>query len=94
MIQTSRTDTQKVTEVSDQIVLTAQVAMGTAKTDIQEAFQRRARAEAGVTPVAFDGAEVMLGGAVHSRAERSPARRTARATPGVHRVIDHMTVVD
>jgi osmotically-inducible protein OsmY len=80
--------------VSDQISLKTQVATQTVKSDIEEAFQRRARADAGVISVAIDGAEVTLGGTVHSWSERSLARRTAWATPGVHRVIDHMTVVD
>jgi osmotically-inducible protein OsmY len=83
-----------VTGVSDQIVLKAQVATRTVKADIEEAFQRRARADAGVISVAIDGAEVTLAGAVHSWSERSLARRTAWATPGVQRVIDHMTVVE
>jgi osmotically-inducible protein OsmY len=93
-VQSSVRALEGVTGVGGRIVLKAQAATSTVKADIEEAFERRARADAGVISVAIDGAEVTLGGAVHSWAERSLARGTARATTGVHRVIDHMTVVD
>ncbi|MET0208853.1 MAG: BON domain-containing protein [Burkholderiaceae bacterium] len=83
-----------VTGVSDQIVLKAKVSMRAVKADIEIALQRRAHTEARDISVAIDGTDVTLAGTVHSWSERSLARRTAWSTPGVHRVIDHMTVVD
>lgn len=83
-----------VTGVSDQIVLKGKVSTNAVKSDIEVALQRRAHAEAQDISVSVSGTEVTLAGTVHSFSERSLARRTAWSTPGVHRVVDHMTVVD
>lgn len=83
-----------VTGVSDQIVLKAKVSMTAVKADIDAALLRRAHAEARDISVVIAGTDVTLAGTVHSWSERSLARRTAWSTPGLHRVIDHMTVVD
>lgn len=83
-----------VTGVSDQILLKGKVSITSVKSDIEVALQRRAHAEAQDILVSVEGTEVTLAGTVHSLSERSLARRTAWSTPGVHRVVDHMTVVD
>lgn len=92
--QSSLRSLMGVTGVSDQIVLKGKVSTNAVKSDIEVALQRRAHAEAQDISVSVDGAEVTLAGTVHSLSERSLARRTAWSTPGVHRVVDHMTVVD
>ena len=81
-----------VTGVSDQIALKGRVSLSAVKADIEAALHRRAHAEAQDIAVSVDGTDVTLTGTVHSLSERSLARRTAWSTPGVHRVIDHMTV--
>jgi osmotically-inducible protein OsmY len=92
--QSSLRSLMGVTGVSDQIVLKGEVSTNAVKSDIEMALQRRAHAEAQDISVSVNGAEVTLAGTVHSMSERSLARRTAWSTPGVHRVVDHMTVVD
>lgn len=83
-----------VTGVSDQIVLKDQVSTTVVKADIEKALQRRARSHAQDIGVSVDGDEVTLSGAVQSWSERSLARQAVWSTPGVHRVVDHMTVAD
>ena len=92
--QSSLRSLMGVTGVSDQIVLKGKVSTNAVKSDIEVALQRRAHAEAQDISVSVSGAEVTLAGTVHSLSERSLARRTAWSTPGVHRVVDHMAVVD
>ena len=92
--QSSLRSLMGVTGVSDQILLKGKVPTTAVKSDIEVALQRRAHAEAQDISVSVSGAEDTLAGTVHSLSERSLARRTAWSTPGVHRVVDHMTVVD
>jgi osmotically-inducible protein OsmY len=92
--QASMRSLKGVTGVSNQIALKSTVSMKAMKTDIQDALQRCARPDAGDIMVSIDDTQVTLAGRVHSWSERSLARRTAWGTPGVHRVVDRMTIVD
>lgn len=62
------------------------------KEEIEAALKRRAHDEAKKIGVAVSGANVTLSGVVPDWHERSIARDTAWSTPGVHTVVDNMTI--
>ncbi len=62
------------------------------KTDIEAAIKRRALADVANVSVSVTGADVTLSGTVHSWSERELATDAAWCTPGVRKVVDHMTV--
>jgi osmotically-inducible protein OsmY len=62
------------------------------KSDIEAALIWRARTDAQKISVEVQGRDVTLTGSVHSWSERDLARDSAWATPGVHNVVDKMTV--
>ena len=80
--------------LSDRIVLKPKVSLSAVKADIEAALQRRARADSQNISVGVQGSDVTLTGTVHSWSERALAKRAAFCTPGVHSVIDHLSVVD
>ena len=82
-----------VTGIIDHITLHSSVSLSTVKTDIEAALKRQAMKDAQNISVAVSGGDITLSGTVHSWAEREMARNSAWATPGVHSVVDHMTVV-
>jgi osmotically-inducible protein OsmY len=79
--------------VSDQISVRSHVSQAAVKTDIESALRRRAASAAPNIMVEVHGADVTLSGDVHSWAERELARHSAWGAPGVHKVVDHMTLV-
>ena len=82
-----------VTAVRNQIVIKPGVTANGVKTEIEAALKRRAGAQAHRISVEVSGGDVTLTGTVHSWSERDLARNSAWGTPGVHHVVDHMTIV-
>ena len=81
-----------VTGVSDQIAIKPKMTFNAIKTDIEAAIKRRALADVANVSVSVTGADVTLSGTVHSWSERELATDAAWCTPGVRKVVDHMTV--
>jgi osmotically-inducible protein OsmY len=81
-----------VTGVSDQIAIKPKVSPTLVKSDIEAALKRRARTDAQNISVEVQGSDVTLTGTVHSWSERDLARDSAWGTPGIHNVVDKMTV--
>ena len=81
-----------VTGVSDLIAIKPKMTFNAIKTDIEAAIKRRALADVANVSVSVTGADVTLSGTVHSWSERELATDAAWCTPGVRKVVDHMTV--
>jgi len=81
-----------VTGVSDNILIKPKLSLKLIKSDIEAALKRRAAVRAEKITVAVHGADVTLSGTVHSWAERELATNSAWSTPGVHKVVDNITV--
>jgi osmotically-inducible protein OsmY len=81
-----------VTGVTDLIAIKPKVSSVLVKSDIEAALERRARTDAQKISVEVHGSDVTLTGTVHSWSERDLARDSAWSTPGVHNVVDKMTV--
>jgi osmotically-inducible protein OsmY len=79
--------------VTDQMALKPQASTTAVKADIEAALQRRALTDAQQVTVRVRGAEVTLGGTVHSWAERDLAKQAAWSAPGVHQVVDDMALM-
>jgi osmotically-inducible protein OsmY len=82
-----------VTGVSDHITLKPSVSLSAVKADIEDALKRRARADAKKVTIEVHGADVTLTGTVHSWADKELATHAAWSTPGVHNVIDRISIV-
>ncbi len=82
-----------VTGIVDHIALNSGVSLSTVKADIEATLKRQAVKDAQNISVAVSGGDITLSGTVHSWAERELARNSAWGTPGVHSVVDHLTVV-
>ena len=78
--------------VSNNIGIRSQVYSGVIKSDIEAALKRRAHSDAEHIGVDVQGADVTLTGTVPSWFERDLVRNSAWGTPGVKKVVDHMTV--
>jgi osmotically-inducible protein OsmY len=81
-----------VTGVSDQIAIKPKMTFNAIKSDIEAAIKRRALDDVAHVSVSVDGSDVTLSGTVHSWSERALANDAAWCTPGVRKVVDHMTV--
>ena len=81
-----------VTGVTDLIVIQPEVSSTLVKTEIEAALKRRARSDAKGISVEVRGSDVTLSGIVNSWSERELAKNSAWSTPGVHMVVDNMTV--
>jgi osmotically-inducible protein OsmY len=81
-----------VTGVSNQISIKPKISMSMVKTEIEAALARRAKVDAAKISVEVQGNSVTLTGAVNSWSERDSATSSAWGTPGVHNVIDKMTL--
>ncbi len=81
-----------VTGVSDEIAVRPKFSSGAVKAEIEAALKRRAKVDAQNIEVEVHGADVTLSGSVHSWAERELATHSAWGTPGVRKVVDHMTM--
>lgn len=85
-------DLMGVTGVSDQIAIKPRVSASIVKSDIEAALKRRAKSDAQKIFVEVEGGDVTLTGTVHSWSERDLARHSAWGAPGVHNVVDNITV--
>ena len=63
------------------------------KSKIENAFHRNALLDARRITIVTDGGKVVLGGSVHSWAEKSEANWAAGAAPGVCEVVDNIIVI-
>ena len=81
-----------VTGVSDQISLEPKTSLGAVKADIESALNRRATADAKKITVDVHGGDVTSSGTVHSWFERDRASDSAWGTPGVHKVVNNISV--
>ena len=82
-----------VTGVSDQIVLKPSISLSAVKADIEDALKRRARLDAKKISIEVNGADVTLTGTAHSWSDKELATHAAWSTPGVHNVIDRISIV-
>lgn len=78
--------------LTNEIVVKPHVATSDVRAKIQAAFRRSAEVDARRITVAATEGTVTLSGSVRSWAEREEARHAAWAAPGVHNVVDRMTV--
>jgi osmotically-inducible protein OsmY len=78
-----------VTGVSDQIAIKPKTTINGIKSDIEAAFKRRAKADISVE---VNGGDVTLMGSVHRWSDRDLAEHAAWSTPGVHSVVNHISV--
>ena len=78
--------------VRENIAIKSKVSMSAVKSDIEAALKRRAQADAQKISVEVRGADVTLTGTVHSWSERDLATHSAWGTPGVHNVVNNITV--
>ncbi len=83
-----------VTGVSNQIAIQSGVNSTMVKSDIEAALKRSASALAQKVNVEVKDANVTLTGAVHNWTERELVRHSAWGTPGVHHVVDNMTIAN
>lgn len=83
-----------VTGVSNQIVLKPKVSINAVKADIEAALKRRATADTQKISVDILGTDVTLSGTVQSWGERDTVRNSAWGTPGVHSVVDKMSIAN
>lgn len=81
-----------VVGVSNQISVKPAPSAPLVKADIEAAIQRRATADAKTIGVQVVGTDITLTGTVRSWAERELANHSAWSSPGVHKVIDKMTL--
>ena len=78
--------------VRENIAIKSKVSLSAVKSDIEAALKRRAQADAQNISVEVRGADVTLTGTVHSWSERDLATHSAWGTPGVHNVVNNITV--
>jgi osmotically-inducible protein OsmY len=78
--------------VSDNITLKTHITPVVVKSDIEAALKRRWDGDADDISVNVIGSTVTLSGTVHSWWDREVAQQSAWAAPGVHSVVDNLTV--
>jgi osmotically-inducible protein OsmY len=78
--------------VSDGIRITSESQSGVIRADIEAALKRRTNGRAESVSVEVEGGDVTLSGTVHNWWERELARESAWSAPGVHHVLDKMTL--
>jgi len=81
-----------VVGVSNQIVLAPRLTLNAVQAEIEAALKRQAKVEASKITVQVTGSDVTLTGTVSSWAERDSARDSAWRTPGVHNVVDNLSI--
>lgn len=79
-----------VTGVSNKITIKHTLSFGAIRSDIEADLKRHAQEN---ICVIVEGGDVTLTGMVHSPIERTLAEHSAWGTPGVNRVMNHITVV-
>jgi len=78
--------------VTDSITIRAQPTPAIVKSEIEAALRRRWDGDADEISVDVTGSTVTLSGTVLTWWDREIAQQSAWAAPGVHRVVDHLTV--
>jgi osmotically-inducible protein OsmY len=78
--------------VTDRVTIKPSISAPVVKADIEAALKRRAQRDAKDISVSVDGGNVTLSGKAHSWSERELATNTAWASPGVHKVVDNITL--
>jgi len=78
--------------IRDQIGLRPAVSSHSIKSEIEAALNRRSKANAHNVKVEVHDANVTLPGSVDNWSERELARRTAWGTPGVHKVLNNISI--
>lgn len=78
--------------VSDSITLKTPTTPDVVKSDIEAALKRRWDGDAEAISVSVIGSTVTLSGTVHTWWDREIAQQSAWAAPGVHSVIDNLTI--
>lgn len=81
-----------VVGVLDRIVIRPRISLSAVRSDIEAVLKRRASEDANKIKVAVEGADITLTGTVRNWSDRETARHSAWGTPGVHNVIDKLTV--
>jgi osmotically-inducible protein OsmY len=81
-----------VTGISNLIAVKPTVSISAVNADIEAALKRRATADAQKISVDILGTDVTLTGTVQSWGERDTVRNSAWGTPGVHSVVDKMSI--
>jgi len=81
-----------VTGVRNQIMIKPTLSLKLEKAEIEIALNRQARIDAACMVVEVHGSTVTLSGSVQSVSERDLAKQLVWRSPGVHKVIDHLTV--
>ena len=79
--------------VTNKIYLNPKASLSAIKSDIEKALKRQDIQDAPKINVEVKGSDVILSGTVHSWSERNVARHSAWCAPGVHKVIDNITLV-
>jgi osmotically-inducible protein OsmY len=83
-----------VTGLSNQIAIRPTLTADAVRADVEAALRRRASADARTIAIEVRGGEVTLTGTVHSWFERDLAAQTAWGSPGVHNVVDKLSLVN
>lgn len=78
--------------VTNQIALISRVAATDIKDRIKRALHRNAEIDASAIKVNVEGSKVILEGKVSAWPERNICENAAWAVPGVHQVVDHISV--
>ena len=79
--------------VTNAITVQAEATPADISAQIEGAFTRRAKIEAGLIQVEVHGNKVILHGTVRSQAKRDEAEAVARATPGVAEVENKLAII-
>ena len=82
-----------VTGISNAISLRSKPLSHAIEQEVQTALKRRAIRDIDSITVSIDGADVILGGSVHSWSEQALARHAAAGMPGVRKVIDNIRII-
>jgi len=81
-----------VKSVVNMVTIKPNVSTRVVKADIDAALKRRASRDSNSISVSVAGGEVTLSGSVHSWTERELANNSAWGAPGVHNVVDKLTI--
>ena len=78
--------------LTNKVTLKPKVSLSALKADIDAAIKRQSLRDASKITVEVQESTVTLGGTVHSFEEREIVRQSAWRTPGVHKIIDNITL--
>jgi osmotically-inducible protein OsmY len=78
--------------INNNLAIKPRASSGAIKADIEAALKRRAQDDARHISVEVCGSDVTLTGTVHSLSERELVASSAWGTPGVQKVVDHITI--